>query len=55
MCERIFILSAISVWTGENNDNTQIYIYARREVNEFSTGVGGHADTRVKLFTAEDK
>lgn len=31
------------------------YIYARRDINEFSNGVGGHADPRMKLFTAEDK
>ena len=47
MCKRIFILSAIFVWTGGNSDNKQIY--ARREANEFSNGVGGLADTRINV------
>ena len=46
--KRIFLFSAISVWTCGNNNGKQIY--ARLEINEFSNGVGGHADTRLYVY-----
>ena len=55
-CAKGYLFSRQSLFGQAEMTIIHKYIYARRDINELSNGVGErHADTRMKLFTSDDK